>query len=41
VQLVGLDAELAQHPQDGLGDQARSVAVEQPVQRPADPVVVE
>jgi hypothetical protein len=41
VQLVGADAELAQHPQHGLGDQAGPVGVEQPVQRPADPVVVE
>ena len=41
VQLGGLDAELADHSQDGGGDQARSVTVEEPVQRPADPVVVE
>ncbi len=41
VQLVGGDGELAEHPQHGRGDQAGPVAVEQPVQRPPDPVVVE
>ncbi len=41
MQLGGLDVEVADHRQDRLGDQARPVGVEEPIQGPADPVVVE
>lgn len=41
MQLGGLDFEVADHRQDRLGDQARPVGVEEPVEGAADPVVVE
>lgn len=41
MQLGGVDAELGDHLEHQLGEQAGAVGVEEPVQRAADPVVVE
>lgn len=41
MQLVDVDVELPDHAQDGLGDQTGPVGVEEPIQHPAHPVVVQ
>jgi len=41
VQLVGLDPEGRDGTEDGLGEQARAIRVEQPVESTAHPVVVQ
>ena len=41
VQFGGVDVELGDHPEDQLGEQAGPVGVEQPLQCPAHPVVVD
>jgi hypothetical protein len=41
VQLRAVGLELAHDPQHDLGEQARPIGVEEPVERATDPVVVE
>ena len=41
VKLVELDLEISDHPEHEFGQECRSVALEQFVQGPSDPVVVE
>jgi hypothetical protein len=41
VQLAGVDAELGDHPEHQLSEQAGTVGVEEPFQRPAHPIVVD